>query len=160
MNCTAALLQGTTGNAGDQASSWHIFQLASSRRVLPPAAGIRRPPVRGREVAAGQAGGPVSVGQGQADNTLKARCPGSRWCSPWPQQGANIFSVYSYLAKYFFHFVKCIHYDVLSHYWKYIFCENSDVRGFILSSWALHNFLRCHVFGTMPPLNHHEFGKW
>ena len=25
-------------------------------------------------------------------------------------------------------------YDVLSHYWKYIFCENSDVRGFILSS--------------------------
>ena len=26
------------------------------------------------------------------------------------------------------------YYDVLSHYWKYIFCENSDVRGFILSS--------------------------
>ena len=27
-----------------------------------------------------------------------------------------------------------VDYDVLSHYWKYIFCENSDVRGFILSS--------------------------
>ena len=33
-------------------------------------------------------------------------------------------------------------YGVLSHYVKYIFCENSDVRGFIWSSSALHNFLR------------------
>ena len=24
----------------------------------------------------------------------------------------------------------------------------------------LHNFLRCHVFRTICPLNHHEFGKW
>ena len=38
--------------------------------------------------------------------------------------------------------------------------NNLDVRGFIWSSWALHNFLRCHVFRTIPPLNHHEFGKW
>ena len=38
--------------------------------------------------------------------------------------------------------------------------NNSDVRGFIWSSWALHNFLRCHVFRTICPLNHHEFGKW
>ena len=53
-----------------------------------------------------------------------------------------------------------IHYGVLSHYWKYIFCENSNVRGFIWSSSALHNFLRCHLFRTFPPLNHHEFGKW
>ena len=51
-------------------------------------------------------------------------------------------------------------YDVLSHYWKYIFCENSDVRGFIWSSSALHNFLRCHVYRTILSLNHHEFRKW
>ena len=38
--------------------------------------------------------------------------------------------------------------------------NNSDVRGFIWSSWALHNFLRCPVFRTISPLNHHEFGKW
>ena len=52
------------------------------------------------------------------------------------------------------------YYGVLSDYWKYIFCENSNVRGFIWSSSALHNFLRCHVFRTILPLNHHEFRKW
>ena len=30
--------------------------------------------------------------------------------------------------------VYCEHYAVLSHYWKQIFCENSNVRGFIWSS--------------------------
>ena len=43
---------------------------------------------------------------------------------------------------------------------KYIFCENPNVRGFIWPSSALHNFLRCHLFRTIPSLNHHEFGKW
>ena len=36
--------------------------------------------------------------------------------------------------------------------------NNSDVRGFIWSSWALPNFFRWHVFGTNLPLTHHEFG--
>ena len=43
---------------------------------------------------------------------------------------------------------------------KVLDSNNSDVRGFIWSSCALHNFLRCHVFRTISPLNHHEFGKW
>ena len=46
--------------------------------------------------------------------------------------------------------VYTLYYGVLSHYVKYIFCENSDVRGFIWSSSALHNFLRYHVFRTYP----------
>ena len=54
----------------------------------------------------------------------------------------------------------CIYYGVLSHYWMNIFCENPNVRGFIWSSWALPNFFRMHVFGTILPLTHHEFGKW
>ena len=38
--------------------------------------------------------------------------------------------------------------------------NNSDVRGFLLSSWPLHNFFKWHVFRSIPPLTHHEFGKW
>ena len=51
-------------------------------------------------------------------------------------------------------------YAVASHYYKKLFCENSDVRGFLLSSWPLHNFFNWHVFRSIPPLTHHEFGKW
>ena len=38
--------------------------------------------------------------------------------------------------------------------------NNSDVRGFLLSSWPLHNFFKWPVFRSIPPLTHHEFGKW
>ena len=51
-------------------------------------------------------------------------------------------------------------YAVASHYYKKLFCENSDVRGFLWSSWPLHNFFKWHVFRSIPPLTHHEFGKW
>ena len=55
---------------------------------------------------------------------------------------------------------KGVKYAVASHYCKTLFCENSDVRGFLWSSWPLHNFLKWHVFRSIPPLTHHEFGKW
>ena len=54
----------------------------------------------------------------------------------------------------------CVNYAVASHYYKKLFCENSDVRGFLWSSWPLHNFLKWHVLRSIPPLTHHEFGKW
>ena len=38
--------------------------------------------------------------------------------------------------------------------------NNSDVRGSLWSSWPLHNFFKWHVFRSIPPLTHHEFGKW
>ena len=38
--------------------------------------------------------------------------------------------------------------------------NNSDVRGFLWSSCPLHNFFKWHVFRSIPPLTHHEFGKW
>ena len=41
-----------------------------------------------------------------------------------------------------------------------LFCENSDVRGFLWSSSPLHNFFKWHVFRSIPSLTHHEFGKW
>ena len=53
-----------------------------------------------------------------------------------------------------------LYYAVASHYCKTLFCENSDVCGFLWSSCPLHNFLKWHVFRSIPPLTHHEFGKW
>ena len=38
--------------------------------------------------------------------------------------------------------------------------NNSDVRGFLWSSCTLHNFFKWYVFRSIPPLTHHEFGKW
>ena len=51
-----------------------------------------------------------------------------------------------------------LYYAVASHYWKKIFCGNSDDSGFIWSFWPLTNFCKWHGFRSNPPLTHYEFG--
>ena len=53
-----------------------------------------------------------------------------------------------------------IRYQCLLNCFKVSESNNSDVRGSLWSSWPLHNFLKWHVFRSIPPLTHHEFGKW
>ena len=59
----------------------------------------------------------------------------------------------------FIHIMCFLAYDCRINCFKVSQSNNSDVHGFLWSSWPHHNFFKWDVFRSIPPLTHHEFGK-